>query len=148
MAFLFEPILSFIRHVYFFFFLMSVNHLSFLLHFCVCVHIESGHCHHGDNAPHCTGPMEEGSVLPGKVPQPHCSFSQLIQRHRRFLLLQKQSRQEDPRLQHGVLFLRPHQPVGGAVHKVHRLLSGPRRNVSLKKFLKKDSQTKLTTQTT
>lgn len=76
--------------------------------------------------------MEEGSVLPGNVPEPHSLCGQLVQRHPPFLprslvlvvVLEQQGGQKDPRLKDHVLLLCPHQPVGRVIHKALDLLAG------------------------
>lgn len=85
-----------------------------------------------------TGPVEEGSILPGNVPEPHGSSGQLVQTqarslpHRQLLVvvLEQQGSQKDPRLQDHVVLLGPQQPVGRVIHKVLDVLAGPPGNVS------------------
>ncbi len=82
--------------------------------------------------------MKEGAVLPGNISEPHSLRSQLVQRHALFLprrlvlvvVLQQQGGQKDPRLQHHVLLLSPHQPEGRVIHKALDLLAGSAGDVS------------------
>lgn len=86
-----------------------------------------------------TWPVQEGSVLPGHVPQPHSLSRQLLQAdpgrlsrclRMLVLLLEQQRGHQHPRLQHHVLLLGPDQPEGRVVHETVDVLARPPGDVS------------------